>query len=156
VDGLAATRRILKDAPSQRVVILTTGDEDALGIAAFRAGAIGFLRKDVDVDALPSALLGAAQGEAVVSRRFTMRLIRDLLQSGEEPRGMRPVRGPLTSREWEIIDHLRAGKTTDEIADELVLARETVRSHVKNILRKLQVRSRREAIVAAEELRRSA
>ena len=68
---------------------------------------------------------------------------------------MRPVKSPLTAREWEVIDLLKAARTTDQIADELVLSTETVRSHVKNILRKLDVRSREDAVVAADRMRGS-
>ena len=70
--------------------------------------------------------------------------------------GMRPVKSPLTAREWEVIDLLKQSKTTDQIADELVLSPETIRSHVKNILRKLKVRSRREAVDMADEMRKAA
>ena len=66
---------------------------------------------------------------------------------------MRPVKSPLTAREWEVIDLLKATRSTDEIAAELVLSTETVRSHVKNILRKLKVRSREEAVAAADRMR---
>ena len=69
---------------------------------------------------------------------------------------MRPVKSPLTAREWEVIDLLKESKTTDQIADELVLSPETVRSHVKNILRKLKVRSRQEAVAIADEMRKGA
>ena len=68
---------------------------------------------------------------------------------------MRPVKSPLTAREWEVIDLLKATKSTDQIADELVLSTETVRSHVKNILRKLDVRSRDDAVAAADRMRGS-
>jgi DNA-binding NarL/FixJ family response regulator len=66
---------------------------------------------------------------------------------------MRPVKSSLTAREWEVIDLVKESKTTDEIADELVLSPETIRSHVKNILRKLKVRSRQEAVAAADKMR---
>jgi NarL family two-component system response regulator LiaR len=69
---------------------------------------------------------------------------------------MRPVKSPLTAREWEIIDLLKESTSTDQIADELVLAPETIRSHVKNILRKLKVRSRQEAVAEADEMRNTA
>jgi DNA-binding NarL/FixJ family response regulator len=69
---------------------------------------------------------------------------------------MRPVKSPLTAREWEVIDLLKASKTNDQIAGELVLSPETIRSHMKNILRKLKVRSRQEAVAVADEMRTAA
>jgi two-component system, NarL family, response regulator LiaR len=69
---------------------------------------------------------------------------------------MRPVKSPLTAREWEVIDLLKETKSTDQIANELVLSPETIRSHVKNILRKLKVRSRHEAVAVADEMRNAA
>jgi two-component system, NarL family, response regulator LiaR len=153
LDGIAATRRIVKENPRQVVVILTTADDDEIGILGLRAGAAGFLAKDVDVDVLPQALQGALLGEAAISRRLGMRLIEHLRRAPEGPGGLRPVKSPLTPREWEVVDLLAVGKTTDQIADDLVLANETVRSHVKNILRKLGARTRVEAVTIAQRLR---
>jgi two-component system, NarL family, response regulator LiaR len=153
LDGIAATRRIIKEMPDQVVVILTSSDEQEFGFLGLRAGAAGFLSKDVDIDALPQAMRGASQGEAVISRHLGMRLIEHLRRAPDGGTGMRPVKSPLTPREWEIIDLLVESKTTDEIADQLVLSTETVRSHVKNILRKLDVRSREEAVAAAQAMR---
>jgi NarL family two-component system response regulator LiaR len=152
-DGIAATRAIIKDHPDQLIVILTSSDEEEMGLLGLRAGAAGFLTKDVDIEALPNALKGANAGEAAVSRRLAMRLVEYLRRAPETTTGMRPVKSPLTAREWEVIDLLYEGKTTDQIADSLVLSRETVRSHVKNILRKLDARSREEAVAAAERMR---
>ena len=84
---------------------------------------------------------------------MTLSLIERLRESPSGSAGMRPVKSPLTAREWEVIDLLKASKTTDEIADELVLSTETVRSHVKNILRKLDVRSRDDAVAVADRMR---
>ena len=154
LDGIIATRRIIKELPDQIVVILTgADDDDEIGLHALRAGATGYLSKDLDIDALPRALEGARSGEAVISRRMTKRLIEQMRKAPDAIAGMRPVRSPLTPREWEVLDLLRAGRSTDAIADDLVLSIETVRSHVKNILRKLDVRSREDAVAAAERMR---
>jgi DNA-binding NarL/FixJ family response regulator len=153
VDGLAATRQIVERAPEVRVVILTSSDDDEVGLMTLRAGASGFLCKDVGVEALPRALHCAKAGEAVITRRLTMRLIEDLRCARQDSAGLRPIRSQLTSREWEVLDLLCQDMTTDDIADTLVVSVETVRSHVKSVLRKLGVRSRREAVEAASRLR---
>jgi two-component system, NarL family, response regulator LiaR len=156
LDGIAATRRIVKEIPDQVIVILTTADDDEIGLLGLRAGASGFLAKDVDVDVLPQALQGALSGEAAISRKLSMRLVEQLRRAPQGAGGLRPVKSPLTPREWEVIELLVARKTTDEIADQLVLSTETVRSHVKNILRKLDARSREEAVAIAERMRSDA
>jgi NarL family two-component system response regulator LiaR len=155
LDGIMATRQIVKQLPEQLIIMLTgAGDEDGeLGLQALRAGATGFLSKEVDIEALPRALDGVRRGEAAVSRQMTKRLIERLRHTPSGTAGMRPVKSPLTPREWEVIDLLRAAKSTEEIAQTLVLSTETVRSHVKNILRKLKVRSREDAVAAAEKMR---
>jgi DNA-binding NarL/FixJ family response regulator len=156
VDGIAATRRILKEIPEQRVVLLTSTDEEEMGLLGLRAGAVGFLSKDLDIDVLPRALRGAVDGEAVISRRLGMRLVEHLRRAPEGTTGMRPVKSPLTAREWEVIDLLYEGMTTEQIAETLVLASETVRSHIKNIMKKLNARSRGEAVEAAQRMRGAA
>jgi DNA-binding NarL/FixJ family response regulator len=153
LDGISATRRIIKENPEQLVVILTSSDEEEMGLLGLRAGAVGYLTKDVEIDVLPRALKGAIDGEAVISRQLGMRLVEQLRRLPEGSTGMRPVKSPLTAREWEVIDLLVESKTTDQIADALVLSSETVRSHVKNILRKLDARSREEAVAIAQRMR---
>ncbi|MEA2134166.1 MAG: hypothetical protein QOC68_2075 [Solirubrobacteraceae bacterium] len=157
LDGIIATRQIRKEIPEQLVIVLTgAGEEDQeLGLQALRAGASGFLSKDLEIDALPRALEGVKAGEAAISRKMTRALIDRLRDTPSGSAGMRPVKSPLTAREWEVIDLLKATKSTDQIADELVLSTETVRSHVKNILRKLDVRSREDAVVVADRMRGS-
>jgi len=152
-DGIQATRRILAQEPDLDVVILTSSDDDDVGLVGLRAGASGFLNKRAGLDALPRALRSAAAGEAVVSRRLTMRLVDSMRRTRADGAGIRPVRSRLTPREWEVLDLLCAGRSTDEIAGTLVLSSETVRSHIKNLLRKLGVRSRGEAIAEARRLR---
>lgn len=153
VDGIAATRQIINAVPGVKVIVLTSSDNDDVGVLTLRAGASGFLSKTVGMDALPRALRCAHEGEAVVSRRLTMRLIDLARRVREDAAGIRPIRSELTSREWEVLDLLCQRQSTEEIADTLVLSAETVRSHVKSILRKLDVRSRREAVEAAQRLR---
>jgi len=153
LDGVLATRRILKQIPDQLVVVLTGAADDELGLLVLEAGAVGFLPKDVDIDALPRALEGVRRGEAAVSRALTRRLIERVRGAAGGSSGLRPIKSPLTSREWEVIDLLKPGQSTDHVADTLVLSTETVRSHIKNIMRKLQVHSRADAVAAAEQLR---
>jgi two-component system, NarL family, response regulator LiaR len=152
LDGILATRRILKQVPDQLVVVLTGTAEDELGLLALEAGAVGFLSKDADIDALPRALEGVRRGEGAISREMTRRLM-DRFRGRGGSSGLRPVKSPLTAREWEVIDLLKPGQSTDQVADTLVLSPETVRSHIKNIMRKLEVHSRADAVAAAERLR---
>jgi NarL family two-component system response regulator LiaR len=152
-DGIQATRRILAREPDLEIVILTSTEDDEVGLAGLRAGASGFLCKRIGVSALARALHGAVAGEAVVSRRLTMRLVDSMRRVRPDGAGMRPVRSPLTPREWEVLDLLCAGKSTDDIAEALVLSAETVRSHIKSVLRKLGVRSRQAAVEAARRMR---
>ena len=155
LDGILATRQIRRAIPEQLVIVLTgAGDEDQeLGIQALRAGASGFLSKDLEIGALPRTLEGVTAGEAAISRKMARTLIDRLRETPTGSTGMRPVKSPLTAREWEVIDLLKAARSTDEIAVELVLSTETVRSHVKNILRKLEVRTREDAVRAADRMR---
>src|SRR5688572_11503896 len=153
VDGIAATREIVAALPETKIVMLSSSDDDELGLLSLRVGACGYLAKTVDIEALPRALRAAGAGEAVVPRRLTNRLLEAIRRMREDGAGLRPVRSPLTAREWEVLDLLCQGLSTEEIADTLVLSAETVRSHVKSVLRKLRVGSRREAIAAAQRLR---
>jgi DNA-binding NarL/FixJ family response regulator len=155
LDGIAATRRIVEARPHQLVILLTSADQDDVAMLGLRVGAAGYLRKDVDLDALPRALVGALHGEAAVSRTMAMRIIEELRHvpaPGERPS---PVGSVLTRREWEVLDLICESMTTDEIATALFVSVETVRSHVKSILRKLGVRSRREAVAAARRMHRA-
>jgi two-component system, NarL family, response regulator LiaR len=153
LDGISAMRKILKVCPDQIVVLLTSAD-DEVGMMGLQAGAWGFLNKDLNIDALPRAVIGAAAGEPAITRSMSARLLDQLRRrppSGSA--GMRPVKSELTSREWEVLDLLCERKTTDAMASELFLSPETVRSHVKAIYRKLGVNSRDAAIERAANLR---
>src|SRR3954469_21922321 len=153
MDGIEATRRIYEQDPSIRVVLLTGAGDDDLGLRGLRAGAAGYLSKEVELDALPRALRGALDGEAAISRRLAMQLIERYRSAPTGGAGLRPVRSRLTDREWEVLDLLATGATTDAIARNLVLSPETVRSHLKNLYRKLEVNTRDDAVQAASRLR---
>jgi NarL family two-component system response regulator LiaR len=153
LDGIAATRRIVGERPDQVVILLTTDGSDDLGILGLSAGAMGYLRKDVDLDAMSRALLAALHGEAAISRRMARVLIEHLRCAPAPGNGLRPVHSPLTTREWEVLDLVCEGKTTDEIAAEFVVSPETIRTHIKRVLRKLGVSSRQEAVALTRRTR---
>ncbi|MGZ4267790.1 MAG: response regulator [Solirubrobacteraceae bacterium] len=153
MDGITATRKLLERAPHVKVLVLSANADEDVGMLCLRSGASGFLPKSVSVASLPRALNAARNGEAVVSRSLTARLIEGLRRTPVDGVGMRPVRSPLTPREWEVLDLLCLNTSTDGIADQLVLSHETVRSHIKNILRKLDVSSRQQAVEAARRMR---
>ncbi len=149
VDGVAATRAVHVHAPGQRIVVLAREEDDHEALLALEAGASGYLSKELVLDALPRTLAAVVGGEAAVSRRVTRRPIEHF----RERAALRPIKGPLTAREWEVVGLLDPERTTDDIAETLVISSETVRSHVKSIMRKLDVHSRHEAPAAAERLR---
>lgn len=153
MDGIEATRRLVERAPDVKVLVLSANADDDVGMLCLRSGAAGFLPKSVSISSLPHALVATRDGEAVVSRTLTARLIDGLRRTPVDGVGMRPTRSPLTPREWEVLDLLCLEVSTDGIADELVLCHETVRSHIKNILRKLEVGSRQQAVAVARRMR---
>ena len=113
VDGIVATRQIRRQLPEQLVIVLTGAgsDDDELGLLALRAGAAGFLSKELEIEVLPRALEALRHGQAVISRKLTLSLIERLRGTPSGSSGMRPVKSPLTAREWEVIDLLKESKT---------------------------------------------
>jgi two-component system nitrate/nitrite response regulator NarL len=153
IDGLAATRQIVRRAPSVRILLLTGSDDLDVGMIGLRAGASGHQIKNVPLPQIVDAVQRMAAGEPVVGPELTWRLIESLRALPVGGRGVRPVRSKLTPREWEVLDLLCAGLSVDQISDELVLARVTVRTHVKRVLRKLGAHSQAEAIAIANGIR---
>jgi DNA-binding NarL/FixJ family response regulator len=153
VDGLSATRTIVERSPGVRILLLTASDDLELGIVGLRAGAAGHLIKGRPVGEIVDAVRRIAAGEPVLGPELTWRLIESLRALPAGGLGVRPVRSKLTPREWEVLDLLCAGLSVDQIADELVLARDTVRTHVKRLLRKLGAHSQGEAIAIANGIR---
>ena len=157
VDVVALMKRLREESDHlTRVVLFSSALDDDHAVDALRAGAAGALAKDVPLEAVARAIHGVASGEAALSRQLTMRLIDRVRRAPTSYAGMRPLHSPLTGREWEIVDLVTTGASTQEIAETLVLTEATVYTHVKNILRKLGVRSRAEAVEAADRLRRQA
>jgi NarL family two-component system response regulator LiaR len=153
MDGIEATRRLRAYDRSIRVVMLAAEPSEDLPLRALAAGAVGFITKNVELDALPRALCGVRDGQAAISRQLTLALIEHYQTASANGHGMRPVHSGLTDREWQVLDLLAAGVTTEEVAARLVLSIETVRSHLKRVYRKLGVRSRDAAVLAAARLR---
>lgn len=151
-DGLDVAEQITRDG-RVRVVVLSGTDDDTVAIKALRSGAHGYLMKDIELESLPRALNGVLAGEAAISRRLAMRLISELQRAPAGGRGMRPIVSDLTEREWQVLDLLTTGASTSEIAIDLVLSPETVLTHVKNILKKLGVHSRKDAVRMIDDLR---
>jgi len=156
LDGPTAIRRIVSASPLVRVVVLTAGKDAQTGITALKAGASGYVTKDVDLSTLPRIVAAVASGEAAVSRAFVSVLIDRLRAAPEGNAGLRPVRSPLTPREWEVLDLLCAGFSVEEVTEALVLSSETTRSHLQRAMRKLGVHSRDAALEAVRALRASA
>jgi DNA-binding NarL/FixJ family response regulator len=138
-------------AAAQTRIVTVSADEDETALAALQAGAVGHISKDVDPDDLVRLVGLAADGEAIVPRRLITPLL-GLLRAIPDA-GWRPVHSRLTTREWEIVELLGEESSTERIAECLVVSPTTVYSHVKSLLRKLEVHSRRDAVTAAQRLR---
>lgn len=152
IPGGEFVRFVHDRAPQVAVLLLSSHDDDALALRSLREGASGYLSKRVSLAILPRVVRSLASGEAVVTRKLTMRLVERLREMPASGAGLRPVRSTLTSREWEVLDLICAGVGTRAIAADLGLSVETVRSHVKRILRKLGAHSREEAARMAAQM----
>lgn len=153
VDGVQATARIRERWPEVPVLVLTTFDDDANLFGALKAGAAGYLLKDVSSETLISAIQAAARGESFLQSTVTGRVVAAfarLMESGG-PRAEALVL-PLSPREREIVALLGSGASNKEIADRLNLAEGTVKNHVTSILTKLDVRDRTQAAIRARQL----
>ena len=135
------------------VILLTSAESDNLGVLGLRVGAAGFLPSDLHPMSMARAIVGALRGEAAIPRSLAMRLVEQLRAETSSGEHLRPVGGPLTARQWQVLDLLCEARSTEEIAATLTVSPETVRSHVKGIFRRLNVRSREEAVAVACRLR---
>jgi DNA-binding NarL/FixJ family response regulator len=153
MDGLEATRRILEHAPDDapRVLMLTTFDLDEYVYDALRSGASGFLLKDAPADELVHAVRVVAAGDALVSPSVMRRLIADFVAQPQRVRAEPVALDVLTPREREVLGLVARGLSNAEISTMLVVAPQTTKTHVGRILRKLNLRDRAQAVVAAYE-----
>jgi DNA-binding NarL/FixJ family response regulator len=154
MDGIEATRRLAADRHGPRVLMLTTFDLDEHVYDALRAGASGFLLKDTTAERLFDAVRVVAAGDALLAPGVTRRLIDEFARGRRRPAA--PAAAPvgldgLTPRETDVLRLLAEGLSNREIADRLVVAEETVKTHVSRILTKLALRDRTQAVVTAYE-----
>ena len=154
LDGIEATRRIKAEFPYVRIVILTVSESDHSLFEALKAGAHGYLLKDVAPLSLLANLRGVVRGEAAFSRALAGRLLEELGRDARRAAPASPPRGRLTPREREVLGLIAQGKCNKEIAAALGIAENTVKNHLKNILEKLHLENRTQAATFAlrEEL----
>jgi DNA-binding NarL/FixJ family response regulator len=158
LDGIAATRRLRAEQPGVRVIALTTFDDDEDVFAALRAGAVGYLLKDVSSERLVEAILAAARNESVLQPSVAAKVVArfaqlpaDAVLAQDRPRPQ-PLVVPLSDRELDVVRLLADGRSNREIAEALHLAAGTVKNHVTNVLGKLGVRDRTQAALRARAL----
>jgi DNA-binding NarL/FixJ family response regulator len=150
INGIEATRRIISDTHA-RVLILTTFDLDEYVYEALRAGASGFLLKDTPPEQLVAAVRTAHRGDALLAPSVTRRLIEEFTQPRHPTLPRTPQLDQLSPRETEVFRLLARGLTNHEIAEQLVIAENTIKTHVARILTKLDLRDRVQAVVLAYE-----
>lgn len=157
IDGIEATREIVRELPDSKVIILTTFDLDEYAFAGLRAGASGFLLKDARPAELAAAVRAVASGDAAVSTRVTKQLLNLFGDSLPDSTGQAGVSDSverlsvLTEREREVLVAIADGLTNSEIAATFVLSESTVKTHVGRILQKLELRDRVQAVILAYE-----
>ena len=151
LDGIAATERVLAEAPDVRVVILTTFEQDDYIFGALRAGASGFLLKRTRPEELIAAIHTIAAGDALLSPSVTSRVIERMARQPAPDTSHHTRLDQLTPRELEVLALVARGRSNGEIAAELVIEESTVKTHVKRILLKLAARDRVQAVIFAYE-----
>ena len=151
MDGIEATRRIVRSGVPSRVLVLTTFDLDEHVYDALRAGASGFLLKDVERERLVEAIHTVAAGESLFAPTVVRRLVDHYVARPPAALAPPPALGELSEREREVLELIGRGRSNTEIADELVISLATVKTHVRHLLQKLWLRDRVQAVVFAYE-----
>jgi DNA-binding NarL/FixJ family response regulator len=152
VDGIEATRRLLGDGPDAKVVMLTTFDMDEYVYDALRAGASGFLLKDVPPEQLVAGIRAVASGDALLAPSVTRRVIEEFVRRPPSSVRTLPLNlAGLTPRELEVLKLIARGLSNAEIATELFVSETTVKTHVAHVLMKLGLRDRVQGVVLAYE-----
>ncbi len=150
VDGIAAARRIRAAVPHTRIVMLTVSDEGDDLYEAIKAGANGYLLKEIPAEEVASAIHAVARGESVISPPMTSKLLRQFNALARQAAERDSLPAPLlTTRELEVLKLVARGMSNREVADHLFISGNTVKNHVRNILEKLHLHSRMEAVMYA-------
>ena len=153
LDGVAATRRLRAEQPQCRVIVLTTFDDDEMVFDGLRAGALGYLLKDVPSEKLGEAIRLAARGESFLQPSVAAKVVAEFARlTGKPAMNARALIESLSDRELEILRLIADGESNREIAGALFLAEGTVKNHVTNILGKLGVRDRTQAALKAKQI----
>jgi DNA-binding NarL/FixJ family response regulator len=153
LDGVAATRRLRQSQPDCRVIVLTTFDDDEYVFEGLRAGAVGYLLKDVPSERLIEAIKATARGESFLQPSVAAKVVAEFARMSDRvPSRAESLVESLSGRELEVLRLIATGKTNREIANTLVIAEGTVKNHVTSILAKLGVRDRTQAALKARDL----
>jgi DNA-binding NarL/FixJ family response regulator len=152
LNGIEATRIIKDEHPETNVVIMTGQQDDRSLVEAVEAGACGFLNKTTALEEVIDTVKQAAEGEVLIDPATLSRVLATLAREREARRDVERIFAHLTDREREILQHLASGKRNEAIAGELYISPQTVQTHIRNILRKLQVHSKLEAVALAVKL----
>ena len=153
LDGVQATRRLRQRWPAARVIILTTFDDDEYVFEGLRAGALGYLLKDVSMQELAEAIRTVMAGGVLIEPSVARKVVAEFARmAAPAPRSAQSLDEPLSERELEILRLLAQGMTNREIAQRLYLAEGTVKNYVTNILGKIGARDRTQAALRAQEL----
>ena len=152
MDGVTATQRLRETLPHCKVIVLTTFDDDEFVFDGLRAGAVGYLLKDVSSEKLFEAIRAADRGEYFLMPSITAKVMAEFSRlSRNSPVPSEALAEPLSPREMEILRLVATGASNRDIADRLVIAEGTVKNHLTNILGKLNVKDRMQAVLKARE-----
>jgi DNA-binding NarL/FixJ family response regulator len=153
LDGVAATRQLHAALPATKIIVLTTFDDDDHVFDGLRAGAVGYLLKDVASEKLVEAIRAAAQGQTFLQPSVAAKVVAEFTRlSAESSPASQPLVEPLSERELQVLGLIATGASNKEIAVALFITEGTVKNHVTNILGKLGVRDRTQAALKAKEL----
>lgn len=153
MDGVTATRRLRETLPACKVIVLTTFDDDEFVFEGLRAGAVGYLLKDVSSEKLFEAIRSASRGEYFLLPSITAKVMAEFSRMARPPRMSDAVlSSALSVRELEVLRLVATGASNKEIADTLVIAEGTVKNHLTSILAKLEVRDRMQAVLKSREI----
>ncbi len=161
MDGVAATRTLTERFPDIGVIILTTFDDDEYVFEGLKAGARGYMLKDASSDDIVIAVRAVAAGEALIQPSIARKVVAEFSRlalananpAPDENQTVSPLSIPLTEREIDVLRAMSAGLSNREIAEKLVITEGTVKNHVSNLLSKLEVRDRTQAILKAQSLK---